>query len=231
MVFGGLQKVSLIDYPGKICSVLFSRGCNFKCPYCHNPELVKETACFPFFEKTEVYDYLKRRKGLIEGVVLSGGEPTLHEDLLHHCLTIKHLGFSVKLDTNGSKPHVLETLLNNHAVDYVAMDIKTDPFDYGKITGNGKIGDQITMSIKLIMQSHIPYEFRTTCVKPFVSPDILKQIAEVISGADRYVLQRFHHETLLAPEFFKGQNPGFDDESMLQLKKIAALTVHQCVIV
>jgi pyruvate formate lyase activating enzyme len=231
MVFGGIQKTSLIDYPGKISCVLFSFGCNFRCPYCHNPELIKESSPSSSFEKTKIYNHLKNRKGLLEGVVLSGGEPTIHEDLLNYCLAIKSLDYSVKLDTNGSRPDVLTELMKHNAIDYIAMDIKTDPAGYEKVSGYKEAGKQILASIQILKSASIPFEFRTTCVKPFVSPDIMRKIATFAYGADRYVLQRFHPKQLLMPEFFRGQNPGYGDKELLQLKEIIAPAVRECIVV
>ena len=134
MKFGGLQKNSLIDYPGKIACVLFVCGCNFDCPYCHNPELVKETIENPLaFHENKAYDFLKKRKGLIDAVVISGGEPTLQADLADVCQHIKQMGFLVKVDTNGSRPEVVRQLIVDKLVDYLAMDIKTDPPAYSPV--------------------------------------------------------------------------------------------------
>ena len=231
MIFGGLQTASLIDYPGKVSCVLFFSGCNFKCPYCHNPDLAAGKSAVDTLDEKSIFNFLKERIGLIDGVVLSGGEPTLQNSLLDLCLKIKAMGFSVKLDTNGSRPHVLSHLFENDALDYVAMDIKTDPLDYGILVENRLINSEILSSIRVIMESGVSYEFRTTCVKPFVNPIIMERISCCITGARRYVLQRFHPNNMLSPDFFKGSDPGFSDPEMIKLMEIAASKVYECVIV
>ena len=131
MRIGGLQKNSLIDYPGKVSCVLFLSGCNFDCPYCHNPDLVRGSlSCHPFLDEKAVYEFLKRRKRFLDGVVISGGEPTLNKNLFRLCEKIKQIGYPLKLDTNGSQPQVIKRLINEGLVDYIAMDIKTDPLHY-----------------------------------------------------------------------------------------------------
>ena len=140
MVFGGLQKNSLIDYPGKVSCVLFLSGCNFDCPYCHNPDLAKDSSLCPvLLDEKAVFDFLQRRKGFLDGVVISGGEPTLQKDLLVLCKKIKELGYLIKLDTNGSRPQVIKRLIDEGLVDYIAMDIKTDPFHYSPLIAKSQI--------------------------------------------------------------------------------------------
>ncbi|MBW1769313.1 MAG: anaerobic ribonucleoside-triphosphate reductase activating protein, partial [Deltaproteobacteria bacterium] len=137
MLFGGLQKSSLIDYPGKLSCVLFLSGCNFDCPYCHNPGLVKgRFSDHAQFEEKTVYDFLEKRRGFLDGVVVSGGEPTLQKDLVSLCEKLKEMGYPVKLDTNGSRPQVLRSLIDEGLVDYIAMDIKTDLLRYSSFIKN-----------------------------------------------------------------------------------------------
>jgi pyruvate formate lyase activating enzyme len=134
MLLGGLQKTSLIDYPGKLSCVLFFSGCNFDCPYCHNPQLARGCRVgFPSTIETQLYRFLKRRRTVLDGVVLSGGEPTIQKDIYSACLRLKQMGYPVKLDTNGSRPQVLRRLLDEKLVDYIAMDIKTDPLNYSPV--------------------------------------------------------------------------------------------------
>ena len=134
MVFGGLQKQSLIDFPGKLSCVLFTSGCNFDCPYCHNPDLVNGHTPRPLVLKEgNIYDFLEMRKDFLDGVVISGGEPTLHGDLIDTCRKIKQMGFPIKLDTNGSRPATISNLLDEECIDYIAMDIKTEPLRVGII--------------------------------------------------------------------------------------------------
>lgn len=229
MIFGGIRKTSLIDYPGKISCVVFASGCNFHCPYCHNPDLVNGNAPHTFSEK-DLFTFLSQRKGLLDGVVLSGGEPTLQKDIPGVCLRIKDMGFSVKLDTNGGRPRILKTLLSSGCIDYVAMDIKTDPQSYGPPIGDAQKAPLILESIRMIMEADVPYEFRTTCVRPFVDESIMDRIASVIHGAKRYVLQCFRFENLLDPDFFKQTAPGFDADGMARLFAIAAPRVESCIL-
>jgi len=229
VIFGGIRKTSLIDYPGMVSCVVFASGCNFHCPYCHNPDLVNGNTRQRFSEK-DVFAFLARRKDLLDGVVLSGGEPTLQKDLPGVCRRIKDMGFSVKLDTNGGRPRVLEALLSTGCIDYVAMDIKTDPQSYGPPIGDAQKPPPILESIRRIMEADIPYEFRTTCVRPFVDESIMDRIASTINGAKRYVLQRFHSKNLLDPDFFKQTDPGFDADGMARLFAVAAPRVKSCLL-
>jgi pyruvate formate lyase activating enzyme len=167
MIIGGFQKNSMIDFPGKISSVVFTGGCNFKCPYCHNPSLVDGS--FETIPESSVFEYLKKRKGLIEGVVVTGGEPTLHKDLPFFCSRIKDLGFSVKLDTNGSKPDIIKKIVSTRSVDYIAMDVKAPLHNYyPDICKDKDVAEKIQSSIDVVIDSGIDYEFRVTCAKPFV---------------------------------------------------------------
>ncbi len=231
MVIGGLQKNSLIDYPGKMSCVLFLAGCNFDCPYCHNPDLArgrcpKETQ----LDAAQVYDFLKSRKGLLDGVVISGGEPTLNSDLIPSCERIREMGYPVKLDTNGSRPGVLRTLLDHGLVDYVAMDIKTDPFHYGLLAREPCIPSEILTSIQLIMDRGKEYEFRTTCVRTLIREETIEKIALIIQGALRYVLQRFRPAEMLHPEFFHDQDPSFTEEELQRFHDLASPWVKECAI-
>jgi len=231
MHIGGIQKNSLIDYPGKLSSVLFCSGCNFDCPYCHNPGLVGgHSSCPDELNTGAVYDFLDQRRGFLDGVVVSGGEPTLQPDLVDLCRRIKDLGFPVKLDTNGSRPRVLQGLIREGLVDYVAMDLKTDPVLYRAYIKPDCQPDPIVASVALIMDSGIDYEFRTTCVKPIVTPRTIENILELIKGARRYALQRFRNSGVLHPEFFQNGNCEYSRDEMLQLKALAEQTVDECII-
>ena len=231
MIFGGIQKNSFIDYPGRISCVLFVSGCNFECPYCHNPDLV---TCGPMDSPTlnreEVFEFLERRKGFLDGVVISGGEPTLQKDIVGLCKKIKEMGYPVKLDTNGSRPQIVKQLVEGDLVDYIAMDIKTDPFHYSPVIKKGIDPDSLFSSIRTIMNSGLTYEFRTTCVKPIVDAGIVENIAKTIKGATLYALQRFINNGVLHPEFFKEGNATCDDDELMTLKSIAKPWVKQCIV-
>ena len=231
MHFGGLQKTSLIDYPDKISCVLFLCGCNFDCPFCHNPQLARGGTVDPLApDPDRLYRFLDNRRSFLEGVVISGGEPTLQPDLPSLCTKLKQLGYPVKLDTNGSRPRVIQNLINDGLVDYIAMDIKTDPLHYGPLMQEECAPDCILESIRVIMKSASAYEFRTTCVKPLVSAGAIEEICRLIRGADLYVLQHFRNDNVLHPEFFCDMNPAFTEDELEQLQSIAAPCVKKCVI-
>lgn len=229
MIIGGWQKNSLIDYPGKISCVLFTSGCNFECPYCHNPDLVKNKPN-NVLDLNDVYDFLEARKGLLDGVVISGGEPTLHEELLPLCKNLHQMGYPVKLDTNGSRPEVIKELIDEGLIDYVAMDIKTDPYEYAPIIQKEHNPDHILSSVKIIMESPLTYEFRTTCVKPLVDTDVIKKISLSIKGAILYVLQQFQDTQVLNPEFFREKECRYRHDELLNFKSLAQLQVKRCIV-
>ena len=190
MLIGGLQKTSLLDYPGKISAIVFTQGCNFRCPYCHNPELLKADGNTLNMSVSTVLDFLKTRRGKLDGVVITGGEPCLHADLPEFIKEIKQLGFLVKLDTNGSCPGMLERLINENLLDYIAMDIKAPPDKYPLIAGVKTDVEKIQQSAKLIMESKIDYEFRTTIIKEMHSLDDIVSICKLV-GNVKYYLQNF----------------------------------------
>jgi len=177
-----------------------------------------------------VYGFLDQRREFLDGVVISGGEPTLQPDLADLCRKIKDLGFPLKLDTNGSLPRVLQGLIEKGLVDYIAMDLKTDPVLYRSFIKPDCRPDPIVASVELIMESGIDYEFRTTCVKPIVTYRTVENILQLVQGARLYVLQRFRNRELLHPEFFQEGNFEYSDDEMLELKALAEQTVDECII-
>lgn len=201
MNIGGWQKLSLVDFPGKIATIVFTNGCVFRCGFCYNPDLV----IGPFPATTpedEFFAFLEKRKGKLEGVVITGGEPTIQEDLIPFMGKIKKLGFVVKLDTCGYLPDRVKSALESGFVDYVAMDIKAPLEKYSMITNIQVQTDRIKESITLIMESGIPYEFRSTLVAGIHELDDIVKMAQLIEGADKYYLQRFRAtEKLINPEF------------------------------
>ncbi len=231
MNIGGLLKNSMIDFPGKLSCGIFLSGCNFDCPYCHNPDLVKGCAGRSAeFEPGNVYRFIENRKEFLDGVVISGGEPTLQEDLFELCRRIKNMGFPVKLDTNGSRPRVIKRLIDEGLVDYIAMDLKTDPRWYATYIKANCNASAILSSIDIIMDSAMDYEFRTTCVKPIVTPTVIENIGRLIKGASVYALQRFHKSRMLHPDFFKEINYEYTDDELMQLKAVAEPWVKQCIV-
>jgi pyruvate formate lyase activating enzyme len=231
MVIAGIQKSSLIDFPGKVSCVLFLQGCNFHCPYCHNPSLVKIGGnSGHLLPESMIYDFLDRRRGFLDGVVISGGEPTIHDDLIELLKKIKKMGYAVKLDTNGSRPKVLEKLISEGLLDYIAMDIKTSPFHYQPTFTGTCNPERILSSIRLIMESGVAFEFRTTCVKPLLDHGRMEAILSIIEGARLYVLQRFRHREVLMPKYFKKGAAGYDENELLRFKSMAASRVSRCFI-
>jgi pyruvate formate lyase activating enzyme len=230
MILAGFQKNSFIDYPGKISCVLFTSGCNFACPYCHNAQLARGE--YPArIESTQVTAFLESRRGLLEGVVVTGGEPTLSPGLFDLCRSVKSMGYPLKLDTNGSRPAVLRRLLNQRLVDFVAMDIKAPLGDYRPFSPERGIGDKLTASIGLIMEAAPAYEFRTTCAAPFATEAAIKAIAATIEGAARYVLQPFNPKAAcLEPAFNRRQDPSIPAAEMQRFKTAAACYVQRCLI-
>jgi pyruvate formate lyase activating enzyme len=192
MDFSGIEKLSFVDWDKKIVCTLFTRGCNFRCPFCHNGFLVvnpDEDSTIPF---EEIINYLSKRKNMLDGVVISGGEPTLMPDIVDKIKKIKELGYKIKLDTNGSNPKILKYLVNNSLVDYVAMDIKNSKIKYAETVGISNVNfKNIEESITFLMSGNIPFEFRTTLVKEFHDEQSIKELGELINGAPVLFLQHF----------------------------------------
>jgi len=229
MIIGGLQKTSLIDFPGKVSCVCFLAGCNFRCPYCHNPDLVHHPGN-AFMDEGAFLAFVKARQGFLDGVVVSGGEPTLQKDLPIFLGRIKREGYAVKLDTTGGHPSMIQELMEKRLVDYVAMDIKSDPSLYPQFINKELDPDLIRSSVRLIMGSGIAYEFRTTCVRPFVDAEIMETIGRLIRGCSLYVLQPFRQTRVLDPGFFENRKAGYDQEGMMRLKAVAEPWVKKCIV-
>ncbi len=192
MNFGGIQKLSLLDYPDRTCCTLFTLGCNFRCPFCHNSSIIQGNHFESEISHSEVISFLKKRRGLLDGVCISGGEPLLQDDLEDFIREIKLLGYSVKLDTNGSFPKKLKHLIENKLVDYVAMDIKNSPDRYGETIGIKDYNlEPIKESVALLLSNVVQYEFRTTVVREFHTSEDILSIAHWIKGTKRYYLQSF----------------------------------------
>jgi pyruvate formate lyase activating enzyme len=224
MRLGGLQKTSLIDYPGKVCAIVFTIGCNFHCPYCHNPELVEETA--DEISEEAFFSFLASRIGLLDAVTITGGEPTLHEDLLLFIHRIKQMGFLVKLDSNGTNPAILQELIAAKLVDYIAMDIKSPLRKYDATVARPVDLERIQTSISLLLEGQVPYEFRTTVVKALLPPEDFEEIGALIAGADRYYLQKFIPTKLLNPAFRK--KAVYTDEEFEALRQTMEQYVQIC---
>ena len=187
----GLQKTTLLDFPGHVAATIFTGGCNFRCPFCHNSDLLG-TDVPPEYAEDEVLSFLEKRRGILEGIAITGGEPTLQPDLRDFILRVRALGYRVKLDTNGCRPEVLKDLCSDGLLDYVAMDIKTCRERYPKVAGVPSVHiDKIEESVAFLLAGSVPYEFRTTVVRELHSADDFEKIGAWISGASRYFLQNF----------------------------------------
>ena len=216
MKIGGLQKVSLIDYPGLICGIVFLQGCNFKCQYCHNPELVDSRLFQSCFKENEVLEFLNTRKGKLDAISITGGEPTIQEGLASFIKQVKKMGFAVKLDTNGSQPQVIKNLFDEKLLDFIAMDIKAPIEKYKDIVKAPVKPDSIKESINLILKAKIPHEFRTTIVESQLEEKDILQIGTLIASANHYVLQKFVSTKTLAKKFLKEKS--FSDEKLQIIK-------------
>ncbi|MFA5076338.1 MAG: anaerobic ribonucleoside-triphosphate reductase activating protein [Patescibacteria group bacterium] len=226
MQIAGLQKTSLIDFPDKVAAIIFTQGCCFNCGFCHNPELISLVG-ERLIPEREILEFLEKRKKVIDGLVITGGEPTLQADLKEFIKKVKNLGLEVKLDTNGVNPKVLKDLLTAGLLDYIAMDIKAPLAKYEKVI-NTKVKDQlIKTSIDLIMHSGVGYEFRSTILPRLHAEEDIEAMAQLISGAKRYYLQKFLNQgKLLDPTF--NQEKAFTDKKMAELATICQKYVKEC---
>jgi len=249
MIIGGLQKFSLIDYPHKISAIIFTIGCNFKCPFCHNPELVNPKLYPEKITEEEVFNFLKNRKEKLDAVVITGGEPTLHKDLYKFISKLKSMGFLIKLDTNGTNPYILKRLISDNLLDYIAMDIKSSLNRYREIVATEVNLENIKESINIILNldkisktkdilskkidyksldTKIKYEFRTTVLPKYHNEDEIHKIGKLINGAKLFILQKFYPSKTLNSDFLKEKQ--FSDEQMLKFKKILENYVQECLI-
>ena len=213
----GLQKVTLLDFPGHVACTVFLGGCNFNCPFCYNASLIGSIDAEELMSSDEFFKYLNNRKGILDGVAITGGEPLLHKEVKEFIQKIKNLGFKVKLDTNGSFPKVLKNLIDEQLVDYVAMDIK-NILDKYCLTVGCKINiEDIKESIQILINSNIDYEFRTTIVKEYHSIDEFTKIGELIKGAKKYFLQCYQYRDSVRE---KTLNPMTKEELTSCLEKV-----------
>ena len=187
----GLNKTTLLDYPGCVAATIFVGGCNFRCPFCHNGDLVLHSGKMDSYSQEEIFAFLKKRKNVLEGVCVTGGEPTLCKELPEFIGEIKKLGYKVKLDTNGSNPEMLKELVENGVVNYVAMDIKAPMENYDKVSGMTVDVKKIEQSVALLKNGKVPYEFRTTVVKELHTKEDFEKIGQWLMGAERYYLQSY----------------------------------------
>lgn len=220
MLIGGFQKTSLLDFPEKISAIIFTKGCNFRCPYCHNPELLHTQDNSSEIKGGVVLEFLQSRIGKLDGVVITGGEPCLQKDLEQFIIELKKLGFLVKLDTNGSFPDVLESLVRKNLLDYIAMDIKAPLSKYKSIVGSNFDIRKIKKSIDIVMNGKVDYEFRTTVLKSLLSKDDFELIGHEIHGAKRYYLQKFVPSKILDKSLLSGLQNYSDEDFRLICEKL-----------
>jgi len=234
MLLGGLQKMTLIDYPGKIAATVFTVGCNFRCPFCHNPELVLSSrftvsADDDSLEK-EFFEFLKTRQGKLDGVCITGGEPTLQSDLVEFMTRIKELGFAVKLDSNGTRPDILKIVIDKKIVDYLAMDIKSDLINYEKVCQTKVDLERIKTSVDLIKNSGVNYEFRTTVVPGLHQEKDFKEIVKWLSGGRRYVLQRYQDYGKILDDGLRKRIAGESKPDLEKIKQMFKGVVGEVII-
>lgn len=192
MIIHGFQKTTLLDYPGKVACTVFTGGCNFRCPFCHNASLVLRPEDTETYSEEEILSFIYKRRGIIDGMCLTGGEPLINADVGDFLRKVKDAGISVKLDTNGSFPARLKELVSGGLVDYVAMDIKNRPEKYASTTGiDGLAFEKIRESIEFLLSGKVDFEFRTTTVKEFHTPEDFIAIGQLIKGAPRYFIQAY----------------------------------------
>lgn len=218
MIIKGLQKLTLLDFPGHVACTLFTGGCNFRCPFCHNASLVISPEDVEEYSEGEILDFLKRRIGVLDGVAITGGEPLLQKDISEFISKIRAMGYKIKLDTNGSFPHKLKEIVKAGLCDYVALDVKNSPRRYAETVGIADYQtEEIAESVKFLMESDVDYEFRTTIVSELHSEEDIEEIGKWIQGAKRWYLQNFVDSgALICPSL-----SGADKETMEKYLSLA----------
>lgn len=222
MVFHGLQKLTLLDFPGKVAATVFTAGCNFRCPFCHNASLVTHIENDSVYTEEDILAFLRKRQGILDGICVTGGEPLMHEDLLPFLRAVKALGYAVKLDTNGTFPARLKALIDEGLVDHVAMDIKNSRERYADAVGCAAVPmDALEESIRFLMESNVSYEFRTTLVKGLHEQEDVEKMSLWIRGAKKYFLQNF----VDSGDLIGSGMTAFSREELETMRKIAARNV------
>ncbi len=224
MKIAGIQKTTLVDYPGRVSCTVFVAGCNFRCPFCHNPSLVlpESVEKSEFLSEKEIFNFLEKRKDCLEGVCITGGEPTISPGIVDFCRRVKEKGYLVKIDSNGTNPEILSELIRDNLLDYAAVDIKSPKKKYASLSGleEGLIEQvllKIEETINLLKNSGIQYEFRTTVVPSFLDKEDILEISRWIAPADKYVLQNFRPLDTLDPKLKKVKP--YPDSFFLQIKE------------
>ncbi len=222
----GIHKTSLIDFPGSISAIIFSGGCNLRCRYCHNPDLACNSCGLQGYSNDEALTFIMSRIHLIDAVVLSGGEPTLSPRIKDFTRTLKNLGLKVKLDTNGFNPDIVNDLVHEGLLDYIAMDIKTSPEKYHLLTGNDSPFDTIIDTLDILRHSGVLFELRTTCIPEYVTMDDLFAIRDKVEHVDAYFLQQFVNTTTLDEAFHTIQP--YPPETLISFKQFVSTFADTC---
>ena len=235
MIIGGLQKFSLLDYPGQIAAIIFTQGCNFRCHFCYNPMLVLPSRDgksiykndHPRISEDDLFGFLEGRRGKLGAVVITGGEPSIHPDLPDFIQKIRDLGYKIKLDTNGTNPEMIRGLIDARLIDYIAMDIKADQERYEMATGVKNEIEKIKQSMAIILEGAIDYEFRTTLVPALHPVESIELIGSMIQGARKWHLQNFRPESELVDPEYQEYEP-YTSKEMEELKAVALRFVKNC---
>jgi pyruvate formate lyase activating enzyme len=222
MKIGGLQKTSAIDYPGQLTAILFTQGCNLKCPYCHNPELIAIKSDSSEFDKEKFFSFLEKRKNILDAVTITGGEPTLQKDLISFIKKIKEMNYLIKLDSNGLKPEILRSLSRQKLLDYIAVDIKLPAESYSKLDLQmdiDKIKNNLQETIEIVEKAELDYEFRTTVIPGFHSKSSFEKTVKQIKGSQNYYIQNFRPNKTLNKSFENKRR--FTERELNEFKEIA----------
>ena len=217
MLIGAIDKFTLIDFPGRTAAIIFTQGCNFRCPFCHNPELVLPDKFEKPIPLEDIISFLEKRKKLLDGVEFTGGEPTLQKDLIEVMRKIKKMGFQIKLDTNGTNPDILKQAFSENLTDYVAMDVKSSLEKYYEISGVSVDTNKLAESIEIIKKYSPEYEFRTTVIKEFHDEVEIDKIGKMIENAKKYFIQKPHFDKTVKENFSR---PPFKKETLENFCKI-----------
>jgi len=237
MIIGGLEKLTLLDYPDHLAAIVFTGGCNFRCHFCYNPllvlpqegldEKIKKEKGFSQLSTEDLFLFLESRAKRLDGVVITGGEPTIHPDLPEFIKKIRGLGYDIKLDTNGTNPEMLETLIKAKLIDYIAMDLKAPWTKYEATVGVKVNYKNLLKSVKIIMASGLPYEFRTTVVPGLLIKEDIASMGEAIKGADKWYLQLFKSDTDLLDQGYQAQ-AAYTNKEMAELAALGRPYVKLC---
>lgn len=237
MIIGGLEKLSLIDYPDHIAAIIFTQGCNFRCHFCYNPMLVfprkggdeenKKEKGFSLLDLENLFLFLRERYGRLDGVVITGGEPTMQASLPGFIKKIKKIGYDVKLDTNGTNPDMLQNLISEKLIDYIAMDLKAPLSKYSEVVGVEADCNNLKKSVKIILRSGLPHEFRTTLIPGLIDEPDIREMGKLIKGADNWYLQAFKSDTDLVNPQFEGKK-AYTKKEMKRLAEIGAQEAGIC---